>query len=141
MFNIKTYFCKNHKKLMCDLEWVKDEEANVRHHLMTFDPYWLGSLDTAIRAAYDDVNHLTLQLVEKSKPSNIERDGYYVVSAYGEKSIAIRRTFDNGGNSPYVMWKSLNGEENWMKSSSIDDWVILNKIDLDNEDFSSVKEM
>jgi len=55
MFNIKVNYCSDHKKIMCDLEWVKDEDADVREHLFTFDPYWLGNLDTALRIAYDEL--------------------------------------------------------------------------------------
>lgn len=141
MFNIKTNYCRNHNKIMCELEWVKDEDADVRQHLFTFDPYWLSGLDNAIRAAYDDVNHMTLQLMENTKPSNIEKDGYYVFSLYGEKGIAVRRTFDDGNDS-HIMWRSLNHDnDSWMTASSVDDWVILNKLDLDNESVPLVREV
>lgn len=132
MFNIKANYCRNHKKIMCELEWVKDEDANVRQHLFTFDPYWLSGLDNAIRAAYDDVNHMTLQLVENTKPSNIEKDGYYVVSSGGEKSIAIRRTFNNGLED-YSMWRVMDSEDGFMAAKIMDNsWVVLKSIDLDN---------
>lgn len=134
MFNIAVNYCRNHKKIMCELEWVKDEDANVRQHLFTFDPYWLGHLDTAIRMAYDDLNHMTHQHCQKTKPSDITEDGHYLVMAFEEKTVAIRRTFpeDDPSGEHGPMWQLLNDDGGWCLPRFLDgDVEVIGPMDLD----------
>jgi hypothetical protein len=126
MFNIKVNYDRIDKKILCDLEWVKDEDANVRQHLFTFDPYWLGALETAIRVAYDDLNTIEHQFRAK-KPSNVEDDGHYLVRAFEEKTVAIRRTFPEKG----PMWQILN-DGKWCSADFLDsDVEVIGVMDLD----------
>ena len=132
MFNIAVKYCRNHKKIMCELEWVKDEDADVRQHLFTFDPYWLGNLDTALRMAYDDLNHITHQHCQKTKPSDIKEDGHYLVFAFDEKTVAIRKTSVYGSNLEVkTMWQLLN-DGGWHPPSFLDEDVeVIGPVDLD----------
>lgn len=132
MFNIKVNYNRTDRKVLCELEWIKDEDADVRQHLFTFDPYWLGALETAIRVAHDDLNAVEHQFRAK-KPSSVEDDGHYLVRAYGEKTVAIRRTFPEGDpsglNGP--MWQILN-DDGWSTPDFLDSEVdVIGVMDLD----------